>query len=623
MITLGSIKSEKLNMEKDQILSFDNLSLKEDLIVYLKFLNFFSPKEILLCKAKKDKKTKEFEIIDSNNSTLLTLYCMTIEEKGCRMIVIYSNGLIIDNTLLNLSFYYKDKEKYKIRSSNNGNIFLFHHTDQIIVKADNIMSKPYSVKGIGLNTLIEMKDNKHNYQCSMQSSFSLVAKDLEIYCLILNFNPLYVIENKLKLNLLISFSDDKSLIDMYSYMDRRPFYFFGHGYEKKISFRPIEIKNNYKKDISIWNWSEGIILSKKNFTTISFSGVYPLDKKYINLHKRVENSVNLICIEETDYINSEFIIENRSSNVSVQIWQTGFKENKSDYVDVHSKCMFALNDSFKNNSIEMNFLFGKVSNRPILFRNSSVKIEFNEEKVLIDNKEEFYYPAKKVIKLSRGNYKYSGSAICLELSFDGTRKSIVVSDIIYDITKLSSNIFSITEFNIKIDCLGVAIIADNRNTLMRNIKTYKRYEIFYFFFKEIIYFSRYEESDKSYKGEVQFMIKTLQIDNQFNKITRNPVVVRPLTIKSNDNKIDIPFVFNLGIYLSKKKHENLTQISLLNFLLQTLVVSIDTDIIDSVIDFIQSITIQIKQPFLTISPIFVFNFFYFRVEIHTFQMNLK
>jgi len=53
LITLTNDKTEKLSLGKDQTLSFDNISLKEDLIVYLKFLNFFSTSEVLLYKAKK------------------------------------------------------------------------------------------------------------------------------------------------------------------------------------------------------------------------------------------------------------------------------------------------------------------------------------------------------------------------------------------------------------------------------------------------------------------------------------------------------------------------------------------------------------------------------------------
>ncbi len=514
--------------------------------------------------------------------------------------MIYSNGVIIDNTLLNLSFYYNKEEKSKIRSSNDGNIFLFHNTDSIIVRTDNLKSKPYSVKGIGLNTLIEMKDYRYNYQCSMQSSFCLVAKDLEIYSLVLTFNPLYIIENTLKLNVLICMKETDSSIDLFSTGERRPFYFMGNDYEKKISFRPIEVSKDLKDDISKWKWSEGLIISKKNLMTVEIDSRNSEEKKYINVCKRVENNINLISLEETDLDNCEMTIENETDDLRVQVYQHGFRNYSSVNVGLKSKSIFAYYDQSRNNSIEVSFLNGDTSSNPSPFQNSIIKIDFFEDRIRLNNEEEIIYPVKKLLKLK------SQEELCVSLKIlsNATRKRIIFSNTIEEVQKLDL-IWSHAILNIKVDRLGICFISDNRHIAVRNIKAYRRYEILYILLKDIIYYSKYQNIDGSYKAEIQFMIKSLQIDNQFNKITKYPVVLRPLIMKTSENLLEIPPLFNLGIYFDKNQDENFIKINLLNFLLQSVVVGIDTDIIDCIIDFITGISSQIKKPFLTVSPIFV------------------
>ncbi|MFM7857710.1 MAG: hypothetical protein ACKO96_38760, partial [Flammeovirgaceae bacterium] len=68
----------------------------------------------------------------------------------------------------------------------------------------------------------------------------------------------------------------------------------------------------------------------------------------------------------------------------------------------HSKeLIFAYFNPSGNKSIELQILKEDNSSRPIQYQNSIIKIDLLEEKIILNNQEEIFYPVTKKIKLKK------------------------------------------------------------------------------------------------------------------------------------------------------------------------------------------------------------------------------
>lgn len=691
--------------------------------------------------------TISFFVYDSSNNPL-KLFATLVDWMDIRTIVIYSNGVIINNTMMDLKFYYVNKNKRSIvagqeeirrrgstkdgsninlnpniisQGSSMGldkisykslnysqNVLVISDEHKISVELNNpnireVKSEAYPINAIGITTGVECKsnDNKLKYEFLMESHLSLVAQDLEIYTNIITIHPKFVIFNNLSVPLLIASDGLSTSPEMIQPGEKKPFYFSGLGTNTPVLFRPIDNSDTQKSyhSGSKWNWSLPISILNSGLMTVQISGINPIEKKYINMEKKILEFSTFVILSEANYYNSQFVIENYSRNVSVKIYQQGY-DNCPEYANIKSKCLYAWSDYNGNKNLFLEYMIGDLYNRPVVNMTSKDyirKFGIEEEKVLVYKNrstqlsgvinqnyfDEKVYPVCDVIKIKKSPYE--GFLIKTEIITDGMKKTIRISDFILtneeyekylqekeistgnsgqstlvnkktsstnllskntndnyqsnslnsqfsqSSKKLTQNNFispsvssfkTVTEFNIKIKKLGISLISDNRNIKTKRT-AYNRFEIIYLCLNEIYFYQRTENgNDRSKTTEMQVKVSSMEIDNEHSYITQYPILLRPTSMQKDPktgevlNKIDDkantsinflpPFInFTLSSYKNdgENPHET-TKVMLLNYLIQSFVFSVDSDILESIMNFMNNVTIQLKTSFTQLNPLF-------------------
>jgi hypothetical protein len=771
-----------IKIEKSERHYVESLSLTDNLLVNLKMQNFenkkypiplfnnkeyfdyVSIKEKNLKKSKKEEErdagsesslqqqlqdsyyTTSFFVYDSSNNPL-KLFATLVDWMDIRTIVIYSNGVIINNTMMDLKFYYVSKNKRNLvagqeeirrRISNkdvssvNSNFISqgslggqekisynsLNFSQNVLVISDEhkiameinhpnireVKSEAYPINAIGITTGVECRssDNKLKFEFLMESHLSLVAQDLEIYTNIITIHPKFVIFNNLSIPLLIASEGLSTSPEMIQPGDKKPFYFSGLGTNTPVLFRPIDNSDTQKsyQSGSKWNWSLPISLLNSGLMTVQISGINPIEKKYINMEKKILEFSTFVILSEANYYNSQFVIENYSRNVSVKIYQQGF-DNSPEYANSKSKCLYAWSDYNGVKNLFLEYMVGGLYDRPVVNMSGKDyirKFGIEEDKVLVYKNratqlsgvinqnyfEEKVYPVCDVLKIKKSPYE--GFLIKTEIFTDGMKKTIRISDFVltneeyekYNLEKenymsntagntgqsglvskktSSSNLLTkntadhnslnsqfsqsskkltqnnfispstptfktVTEFNIKIKKLGISLISDNRNTKTKRT-AYNRFEIIYLCLNEIYFYQRIENgNDRSKTTEMQIKVSSMEIDNEYSYITQYPILLRPTAMQKDPktgeilNKFDDkggnsisllpPFInFTLSSYKNdgENQHET-TKVMLLNYLIQSFVFSIDSDILEAIMNFINNVTIQLKTSFTQLNPLF-------------------
>ena len=80
------------------------------------------------------------------------------EDTDSKTIVLFSSGIIINNSLLDIKFFYdKGKKNIEIAGQREkGNVLLISDEKHIILQVDkNIKSTPQSLNAIGIQTVVE------------------------------------------------------------------------------------------------------------------------------------------------------------------------------------------------------------------------------------------------------------------------------------------------------------------------------------------------------------------------------------------------------------------------------------------------------------------------------------
>ena len=522
---------------------------------------------------------------------------------------------------MNTKFYYSKKHSNKLDQvagqREHGNVLLISDERHIVVEVDReAKSTPQSLNAIGIQTVVECENQGGSkvYEIAMYCHLSLVAQDLELYTTIVTFSPTFVIYNKLKTTLLVSLKDSESSeVERIESDTKKPFYFFGETSKSLVCFRPMEIGEVEYQSGSKWNWSGPISLIDTGLLTIQLNGLNKVDKKYINLEKKIVENVTFVIITEATYETSQFVIENNSNNLSIKMWQKKH-ENSPVFVDVRSKCLFAWSDYYATKVLFLEFFIGPLSSRPLSIKDAVRQYKIFEDKIALDKEKpnEFtIYPATDIIQLRTS--LYSGFVVKMKISTDGMKKTIKFDDIINEVIKLNSKKMDIVEINLKVERMGISIISDNKN-LNKKRSEYRRYEIIFIALKNIYYYCKSTYQSDSVKSEMQVKIRDIQVDNDYTYITQYPVAMKMASLdqtekveRNSRESFTLPPFFNIAVIMQKnidKTNEfSTTKILLLNYLLQSFTLSIESDIIDAFLNFINNITVQLKTSFTEINPL--------------------
>ena len=608
------------------------VSCKSDLIVFIKFLDFEMVNPSPLYKtSKKDETSYIIKFIDKAKQEM-DLVC-TIIKKGKITVVLHPKSILLNHASDELLFFYgkrkaKEKENKEIPgkvefrglTDKKGNIFLLKNdTEKIHLKYNNYISEPFSLDAIGTETiikcnykipennnpkkkneinLIEEEKNKNKYiEFIMQNKIYLLAKDLDLYCNIIEFVPRFILYNKLKYRLILSGNKNKDLIIMQP-EQREAFYFFGLGESGDLKMT-IHDKNEE------WDYSHYFSIDNRNLTTVQLVNSKKTKKKFINISSKLFGISNVLVIMEAKINNSRVKIDNYSSSISLKVYQQGYINNEV-YLNPCSQTIFAWPSMKDKKIIRFNFGFGDLDKCCIMV-NHKTKYEILYEKIEIikgkNNKESRMYPYEETIPIY--NNFYQGQMVKLVISTDGEKFSIKIYDQIYSNQKISHKKDEL-EFQAEIPKFGISLIGDNTYSVChaKNFGGYNRTEICYITIENIQLFYGTETSDKKCNKKIQIKFKYLEIDNQISPFTNFPIVIIP-NYESDLNKDTAPAFFN-ALYSSEENYkENIFKILELKFLIQSFYLNLESNLLSAIINFVKNITLYLQTSLTEIHPLYL------------------
>jgi hypothetical protein len=632
----------------------DALSVNDPLIVSIFFLSFRTPKEVTLFNPKEKEKGES-----QHKSLVLNTSFTCIDDKGfpvvlyasllkgdTKTLVIHSKGVIINNTLLDVKFYYGKDTKKAIEVAGQkeiANVFLLSEEKYLILEFNGFLSHPFNVSAIGVTSVIECRRKNEKdkvIEFVMQSNLSLLSQDLDLYSTIITFSPRFVLYNQMNHPILVSLHENHSETELLRTHEKKAFYFFDKGPQSLISVRVMELENKITRSSNLtsntinksskWNWSEPISILSDSLITVQINSTRGFDKKYLNLEKKLEGSSTFVLFKEVSNENCQFYIENHSSNISCKVWQMNYEQN-ADFVDIRSKTIFAWSNYREKTIFCVQFFIGPLSSRPLTLNEESSlrrylieddRVTFilpevsgktnKERKSLINqNSMQKVYPASDLIDLKTS--MYSGFTIKAKISTDGMRKSIIFTDIIHEVNKITNDLTSLFELNLRIEKFGISIISDNKNLEAKKDK-YRRYEAVYITFKEIMFYTKKQIVGEEIKSDMQLKILDIEIDNQYSYLSHFPIIMRPINsskfLKKEEAALQmslLPPFFNCAIFSQKMKNETTTKILLLNYLIQSFYFTIDSNVVVALMNFFLNLTKELKTSVTNINPVFIDN----------------
>ena len=638
-------QNEIFTIKKNLSANISSISYKKNFKCFIYLNNFHSNKEVILVNKENGKFQRNVIKLEDNENNNITIYSEVLNENrnSIYTIILFCGSVIINHSGLlceTLKFYYiNDINKLTLIPNQlfNYNFFLINdYENKLIVlkyfgknEEEVYISQIINISAIGTRTLVTLQKeqkilkkkkfndnlkNENKIEFIVEISLSLINKIYDLYTNIIKIVPKYIIYNKLDLNinmkiLTIEEYKNNNVLEILN-NSKFPIYFFNQNEKENfVEFQLVDKNdknNNFKcsQKISITNCLY--------FQTLKFTSLNGIKTKYINIEKKLDDISTYLIITEANFLNCQIIIENYSSLINCLIYQRNYIDY-SKLISFKSKSLFCFENLYDNNNVIISF-----SNKNgVCFSNSYI-YDLNESK-------ENYV---EIIKLNLRN-KNKGHLLLLSIySEDGNKFIIRIKDYIENINLKNNEIY---EFNINITNLGLSLLCDNRNTIDNtNNEIYRRKEICYFYLEDIIFYVKsninFENSYISH--EIQLLIKEIEIDNEISYLKSFPLImfskkkykqINNLNFSSNSNnssnkesKINIteenqesnitnssnssennnnqPF-FNFAIYCTTTNNSNIIKINLLNYLIQSFYLIIESNVLEGLLKFMNNITI--------------------------------
>ena len=626
--------SEYKKLPKNEKTNCNYVSFQEDLIMKIKFLDFETPSPSTLYNTKKEQTSLIIKFQDKDKQEV-DILC-TIIKKGKITVILHPNSILLNHASEELSFYYgkrKNKEKenkeipgkisYRGLSEKKGNIFLLKNDiDKIHLKFQNYISETFSIDAIGTETIIKCKYSKINdliynikddkkknnknedelkkkyVEFVMQNKIFLLAKDLDLYCNIIEFAPRYIIYNKLKTKLILSDKNNNEMLILQP-GQREAFYFFGKGETNDI-YMTIHEKNEE------WEYSYPFTLENQNLITIQLLNTHKTKRKFINISSKLFNISTLLTFSEAKINNARVRIDNYSSSISMKIYQQGY-QNSELFLDPCSKSIFAWPSQKSKKILRFNFGFGELSKSPIMISHQTQYEILPENLVIIKKdgqKKTKKYPHEEIINIYN-NY-YFGQTVRISISTDGEKFLIKIFDVDNNPQKKESRKIEEMEFQAEINKLGLSIISDNTYTTCHGKKfsSYNRIELCYITLENIQFYYDTEKTEEKNTSKIQFKFNYFEIDNQISPFTNFPIVIIP-NYEYGMTKENSPDFFNIVYSSENNLKENIYKILELKFLIQSFYLNLESNLVSGILNLVKNITLNLKTSLTEIHPLFL------------------
>ena len=627
--------SEDNKLLKNEKCNCNYVSYKNDLIMKIKFLDFETISPSSLYRISKKDETSIIVKFQDKDKQEMDILC-TIIKKGKVTVILHPNSILLNHASEELSFYYgkrktKEKENKEIPgkipfrglSEKKGNIFLLKSDiDKIHLKFKNYVSEPFSIDAIGTETIIKCKysklsemsdinknDKKKNniieeeskkryVEFVMQNKIFLLAKDLDLYCNIIEFAPKYIIYNKLKTKLILNEKNNDEML-IFQSGQREAFYFFEKG-EKNEIIMTIHDKNE------VWEYSNPITFENQNLITIQLLNRDKTKRKFINISSKLYNISTVLTFSDSKINNARVRINNYSSSISTKIYQEGY-QNSELFLDPCSQSIFAWPNLKSRKILRFNFGFGELSKCPIMINHQTQYEILPEHLVIIkneDEKETKKYPYNENIDIYN-NY-YFGQTIKISISTDGQKFLIKIFDEDNNPQEKITKKVEEMEFNAEIEKLGISIISDNTYTTCqgKSFSNYSRVELCYITFENIQFYYGTETTEEKNQKKIQLKFKYFEIDNQISPFTNFPIVIMP-NYESDMNKENSPEFFNIVYSSENNIKENIYKILELKFLIQSFYLNLESNLVSGILNLVKNITLNLKTSLTQIHPLFL------------------
>ena len=608
------LKNEKTNC--------NYVSLKHDLIMKLKFLDFetISPSPLYTVSKKEEEKFIILKFQDKEKQE--TDIICTIMKKGKITLILHPNSILLNHVSKDLTFYYgkrknKEKENKEIpgkisygHTDKKGYIFLLKSdVDKIHIKHNDYISAPFSLDVIGTETIIKCysskvndnnnlnKNDKKKYiEFVMKNKIFLLAKDLDLYCNIIEFAPKYIINNNLQYKLILSQKNSDNIIIFYP-RQREPFYFFEEG-------ENCEMLMNINDSNVNWDYSYPFSIDNQKLITLQLLNSKKKERKFINITSKLFNLSTILTFSEAKIKNARIRIYNYSSNVSMKVYQDGYQNNEI-FVNPSDKSIFAYPSQISKKIIGFNFWIGELKKNPIMINHHTLYELLTEDlNIIIDNENNKMikekYPYKEEIDIE----KHSGQKIELSISTDGDKFLITIIDKKKAKIKIKQKIVN-NIFKVNIHKIGLSIIDDNAYTTCKgkNFTDYNRIELCYITFQNLQVYYETITNEEIYKNEIQVKFEFFEIDNQISPFTNFPIVIFPNYEYCKNRRI--PDFFN-AIYRSENNlKENFFKITELKFLIQSFYLNIESNLLSAILNLVKNITTSLKTSFTNLHPLYL------------------
>lgn len=588
------VKGKNFYIHKSSFEFIDNVSPIDDFIVEkIKCLQY-KIKSINFTSESKQNKIFAFTLLDSSHKSSINISVANLKSNnGINAFSLYFPSIIINETGLPISIFTPaqnvTQRTHVISLSPSHNVspigpelhsIIFHVDD-----AEKKESVAVSIDGIGLSTLIECisPNSIIKYEFTLSLDLSPVDQESEIFAKIITLYPKYTLVNKTNFDLLIAFDNSETPLRVGSH-SKIPICNSSHY----IKIRPISDEKKYQSG-SKWNWSRQISIDELRDLTMRISAMKFQERLYLHFEKKILDFYSAIIVNLADESNALFLIENRSHYIHLKVSQC-YYSSSCEKIGPQNNSLFAwVNEEERVKMLKIEFIYQIANNLFICDEQNTQIIKFtdsNDTIILNNNKRK--YPLHQIIIIHKN--KYAGYKILFEIKNEGIKTVIAINDYVNSCCENRGTFQIVKELNMKIPMIGISVLS------LRKKSQWKRNELCYISLKGIQFYFR-DESNETRITEVQCKIHLIQIDNMISYITQFPIILSPDNFDDYKNIKEHPPFFNIAASCYRYSANEPLKFNYFSYLIQAFHLSIDSEILEGFINFVDNITKKINSGF--------------------------
>jgi vacuolar protein sorting-associated protein 13A/C len=333
----------------------------------------FSPSNRFRFISRREKPPKTVTMYDASGEPLTIL--MEQKSSGSLVCTFYSPIVIVNETGLQLSFYYKKTGSVSRVAGHYTDLVPCYHTKKLCLALGALKSEPFKVSTMGTKKVISIKgeldtDGSYvNYQFVYDVQLGWPLADDLLYSYVVTVSPRFVLVNKLSQTLIVMQKDTTSMPLILGPNNRSPYHWPDGRQTDQVKIRVAEGGGSsmvYSKgEGSIWDWSGYLNISSIGITTIQMRNLMePCYFKLIKVSIRVHGVTAFATFEEENERYCSYRIENLSTNVSMCLYQDGCKDEKR-WLDCLTSVPFAWTHPLEAHKLVVEFYVGRLTENPV------------------------------------------------------------------------------------------------------------------------------------------------------------------------------------------------------------------------------------------------------------------